>query len=597
MAFRQPTYHHHAPQRIYTTPEESSIPVQESPLTLAESEEWILFSPGAGSTTNRTHTSGKTCTAGRSRLSDFGSLNTIARSDGYDQESEHTIEDEDEEEEEDGNEDEDGELDSLDTHLHEFRPEGSLSGHQRNTEQDSSQPVLPRHDGLGSFRLDQPAIGDDAQQQLYSFERYNPRRVKRRRESLELGQLELEHTRSAEDERTRRIEAWRMEQSRLLIDEIQKETRRRKQSISTDRRASVVSDRVQEDLATMSNVDTSAIAEDPTEEESEGFWKRITRRVIHDLMGIDDDLLSIILGEALPKDELSTTPTPGHPLDELYGDASSDNRDQSSWEHRVLHRIARELGILVNQLSDHPGAFSTYLQVQQAPLPYAGLPIIPESAKDQVTEPRGSPINASGVQFQPTLQMTTPPVAIPTLTSPINDSELDPMDATPRPSHPLHDGTPLSVPPEPLTREEWEQDLDIKMVFRYLRSRFTSRSSPPPTYTYSTSHLAMGSTSDTAARAARVRQHHPLVTRSHGHRRPSVEKRSFKVTIPRDGSQVAGGPSTMHRRSGSSCASERTRLSAKLSGSSRHYWDIGGSTIGSGSLIASTGAMGSWGDV
>ncbi|KAH8820796.1 hypothetical protein F5884DRAFT_660183 [Xylogone sp. PMI_703] len=598
MAFRQPTYH--APQRIYTTREESST-VPHRARSLDESEEWILFSPGAASTTDRTYTSGKTFTAGRSRISDLGSLDSAARW-GYGQGSEHTVEEEDDEDEDEGDDDDDdGELDSLDTHLHEFRAEGSLyaPSQSRNTtnEQDSSQPVLPRHDGLGSFRLDHPAIGDDAQQHLYAFEIYNPRRVKRRRESLELGQLELEGTRSAEDERTRRIEEWRMEQSRLLIDEIQKETRRRKMSMSTDRRLSMV-EREQEDMATMSNVESSSVIEEETaEEENEGFWKRITKRVIHDLMGIDDDLLSIILGEALPKDELSSTPRQGQSLSEMYGATYLNGLEkESSWEYKLLNRIARELGILVHQLHDHPGAFSTYQQVQQAPLPYAGLPVIPETAKDQAPEPQASNLNSSAVEFQPTIQTTLQPVAIPTPTSPINGPELDPMDATPRPANPLYDATPLSAP-EPLTREEWEQDLDIKMVFRYLRSRFSSRPATTPASSYQTSHLAIASTSDTAARAARVRQHHPLVTRPHQHRRPSIEKRTFKVTMPRDGSQVAGGPSAMHRRSGSSCASERTRVSAKLSGSSRHYWDIGGSTIGSGSVIASTGAMGSWGDI
>jgi len=52
-------------------------------------------------------------------------------------------------------------------------------------------------------------------------------------------------------------------------------------------------------------------------------------------------------------------------------------------------------------------------------------------------------------------------------------------------------------------------------------------------------------------------------------------------------------------RGSSSCASER--LSAKglgkRSGSSRHYWDFGGQSVGSGSLVAGVGGMGSWGEV
>jgi len=35
----------------------------------------------------------------------------------------------------------------------------------------------------------------------------------------------------------------------------------------------------------------------------------------------------------------------------------------------------------------------------------------------------------------------------------------------------------------------------------------------------------------------------------------------------------------------------------KRSGSSRHYWDFGGQSVGSGSLVAGVGGMGSWGEV
>ncbi|KAF8851528.1 hypothetical protein BDZ45DRAFT_563289, partial [Acephala macrosclerotiorum] len=291
MAFRQPTYH--APQRIYTAPAEHQTATRPSS-HIADSQEWILFSPSAASTTDRgytastartrtqTQTQTQTQTAGRSRISDFGSLDTAARSYDYDEASQ--------EEEAMEEEEEDGELDSLDSHLHEFRAEPSVYNQGDREE----QTVLPTHDGLGSFRLDQTMMGEEVQEHLYAFERFNPRRVKRRRESLELGMLELENERAAEAERTKRIEKWRMEQSRLLVDEIQKETRRRKQSMSTDRRSAFV-DREQEDVATMSNVDSeNTVEEHVADEENESFWNRITRRVIRDLIGIDDDLLEII---------------------------------------------------------------------------------------------------------------------------------------------------------------------------------------------------------------------------------------------------------------------------------------------------------------
>ena len=595
MAFRQPTYH--APQRIYTPPDDTQAQAQAQaqpstqpatqPQHLADSQEWILFSPAADSTTDRTYTTStaRTRTAGRSRISDFGSLDTAARSYGYGEDGEEAVEEEEE----------DGELDSLDSHLHEFR-EPSLY-----RQGEASGTVLPTHDGLGSFRLDQIGMGDEVQEHLYAFERFNPRRVKRRRESVELGMLELESERAAEAERTRRIEAWRMEQSRLLVDEIQRETRRRKQSMSTQRE-SILADREQEDVATLSSVDIGTEQDQVPSDENESFWNRITRRVIRDLMGIDDDLLSIIFGEALPEDDdLSTTP----PAEAARSIIATNRYEQSSWEFRLLERIARELGILVNQISDHPGAFSTYLHSQQTPLPYAGLPIIPETARDvpATTNPADSTLT-SGPQFLPTLQTHTPSVSIPiptpttSLASPL---PLEDPDSTPRPTNLLS---------QPLTREEWERDLDLKMVFRYLRSRFVSkfRSSPSPTSPnldfVGTSHLATASTADTAARAARVRQHHPLVTRQKSNterdRRRSIERRTWKPTVPGGATGLVGGCVIGHvRRGSSSCASER--LSAKglgkRSGSSRHYWDFGGQSVGSGSLVAGVGGMGSWGEV
>ena len=613
MAFRQPTYH--APQRIYSTPDEiqaASSTVAPQPQDPEESQEWILFSPAAASSTDRTYTAStartRTRTAGRSRISDFGSLDTAARSYDYDSErnvDENTVPVEEEE-------GEDGELDSLDSHLHEFRTEPSV---YRDGNRESGT-VLPTHDGLGSFRVDQTAMGADVQEHLYSFEKYNPRRVKRRRETGELGLVELENERAVEAERTRRIEAWRMEQSRVLVDEIQRETRRRKHSLSSERR-SMLADREQEDVATLSNVESSSqIAEEDeaSGEENESFWNRITRRVIHDLMGIDDDLLSIIFGETLPPDEeLSTTPPASQPLSTPNSIIPTNQYDQSSWEYRLLERIARELGILVNQLSDHPGAFSTYLRSQQTPLPYAGLPVIPEMARDLSipVDPAASADTSTSYntpQFFPTLQTTTKPVSIPVPSTSLSSPHLD-QDATPRPTQP--------VGPQLLSRDEWERDLDMKMVFRYLRSRITSkfRSTnndtllPPLSITTGgTAHLATASTADTAARAARVRQHHPLVTRNSAgvekerrERRKSIERRTWKASIPPggNGSPMALG---MVRSGSSSCASERLSLNGRgkrNSGSSRHYWDFGGAShsVGSGSLVVGAAGMGSWGEV
>ncbi|KAH8911753.1 hypothetical protein BR93DRAFT_962983 [Coniochaeta sp. PMI_546] len=598
MAFHQPT--RPALQRVTrldTTERHSEDLAPQAFREIEASQTWVLFSPPTDAGTTASYLSSvqeSQPTLGRSRVSDVGSLNTAARSDvisGHYNLGTHSVF-------EDSIAEEDAELDSLDSHLPDFRslpsPYGQLSSQQQPLPH--TVPVLPGHDGLGSFLIETQAIASDVQEQLYAFEQFNPRRVKRRRESFDLAQLALEREDAQEADRNRRIEAWRLEHSQFLLEEIRKETRRRRQS-----EASVHKHRSEwnaaEDIATMSTVDgvpqdTQAGANSWHDHDigdatngQQGLWSRITRKVIRDLMGIDDRLLSVLFGEAIPDEaDLSSTPKAsamgGTPTAAPYEAESSDD---STWQLHLLERVARELGLLVNHLSSHPGAFSTYVQMQHMPLPYAGLPVIPETAADinEAAEKKADDSVPFMPQFQPTIPRTTQPIAIPGAHS--AGLPVDPLQSI------LGDGSSSS---QTFTQQEWEQDLDIRLVFRYLRSRFTSGRSSSTTFTSGTSHLATSSTQDAAAKAARVRQHHPLV--SHAHQRPrAAERRTFKATVP-------SSPVALRHASGS-CASQSTRRSARRSSissrhSSRHYWDIGGS-MGTGSMIASTGPMGTWGEV
>lgn len=570
------------------------------------SQTWVLFSPATEAGTSTSYFSSvqdDQPTPGRSRISALGSLQTIAPSDYLLSEPAHTEIAEDDEPAED-----DAELDSLDSHLPDFIHQGGLQ---------QSTTILPGHDGLGSFRLDNRTLAADMQEQMYQFERYNPRRVKRRRESLELGQLALENEEAQEAARRRRIEEWRLEHSRILLEEIQKETRRRRESTVSAltnklRRGSQASslDPGAEEAA-LSTVDdatpdasvagtewhdqdASELALGAGESDEAGLWSRITHKVIRDLMGLDERLLCVLFGEALPEDldldadDLSTTPKASAPV--------GAETDTSSWQLRVLDRIARELGHLVSQLSahPHPGAFSTYTRMQQQPLPYAGLPVIPEAAavptaaapttvdaeRPPSVQRRASTFSASEdasampalPQFQPTLQSIphSRPMDIPgakTMETPADVLAGNNSDS--------------------FTQQEWEQELDIKLVFRYLRNRFTSSRASQPS-----SQPPISPETAAARAAARVRQHHPLV-----HQR----RKSFKVS---------GGPSVPSQivHPHGSCASQSTRRSGRRGSlsvsssrhSSRHFWDIGvaaGGSVCSGSLIASTGPMGSWGEV
>lgn len=665
MAFRAPKPH--APQRVHTTqPPRDAVFAESSPASnarLEDSQEWILFSPAQPSVpdtllshTTSTQRTGQT--AGRSRLSDYGSLSTEVRSweHGTNDLHESTI-----------HEDEDEELDSLDSHLLEFRshdsgryhngredetPHGLLSQHLVAQEQEAaSHSVFPNHDGLGSFQFGRHPAPPGQEHQGFQFpsQQHNQRRTKRRRESLDLILAREATAREAEEEKERekrtRIEKWRLEQSRAIMEEVQKESRRQRQRMA-GKRTNTLKEYHEGEMASMGGVLGTAwddlIAGQPVESEhvddkdggegkeeeaEEGFWARITRRLVQDLMGFDDKLLGIFFGESLP-DDLETQLNNAEGLNGLDCHAGD-----GGWENRLLERIARELGLLVNQISDHPGAFNTYARVMQEPLPYAGLPVIPEAQPEVKEEqPNISPVETTTTQrsdiFFPTMQAAVSkqePVVYDPISSSRHyfDSEMDyfpPAAAASQPAtnlatshassayqlptHSIHTlaSSPLSPfvdsSPTPraaassigLTKEEWEKQLDIGLVFKYLRSRFSSRKTathPPFTRTHS-------SPADQAARAARVRQHHPLVAG-----RPVVERKSsYKVAIPQ--APAAG----LQRRRSASCASQSTKVSGqggrsrRLSGSSRCYWDIGcGGSLGSGSIIVSTGGMGGWGDV
>ncbi|KAI1416147.1 hypothetical protein F5Y13DRAFT_186397 [Hypoxylon sp. FL1857] len=572
MAFHQPT--RQAAQRVFRpTPEdeESQHTPQPAPQAVEDSQTWVLFSPATdadASTSYLTSTHKSNSTPGRSRVSELGSLGTVAPSDASAaQQSASLIDAADEDED-------DAELDSLDSHLPEFRftPTFYDSAH--------AQPVVPAHDGLGSFRLEQE-LGAEIQERLYAFEQYNPRRV-RRRESLDLAQVDLEDEQAQELEKRRRIENWRLEHSRYLLEEIQKETRRRRRSMASMSMPNQVEEKA-EDIASMSGVgdvstDRTAQSQDWHDQDEgdleagrEGIWGRITRKVIRDLMGIDDKLLSVLFGEALPDEEdLSSTPkasvmsTSQQQVDITMGDSAD-----SGWQLKMLERVAKELGQLIHRLSEHPGAFSTFSRVQQMPIPYAGLPSIPEGTNDNTISAKTNEPAVTVPEFQPTIGTQVRPLDIPQAAHPPHSSQAIPQ-------------TQVESSGGAFSQDEWEQELDIRLVFRYLRSRFMSRSSGSGGVSGSAS-LSSSSMQDAAAKAARVRQHHPLMSRPR-----TAERRRSKATIP---------SSPVLFKHASSCASQSTRRSARRSSvSSRHYWDIGGS-VGTGSMIATTGPMGSWGEV
>ncbi|KAF2272148.1 uncharacterized protein EI97DRAFT_235139 [Westerdykella ornata] len=571
------------------SPEVGPVASPQRKRALEESEEWVLFSPGAPSTIARTHTTSTERTprtAGLSRFSDFGSLDTAARSQDDDGITIHGTEE--------------GELDSLDDGLHAFH-EPSEYGAVAGRLLQSGETVLPAHDGLGTFQPDMTT-----QEYLWQFERQAARRPRaRRRSSVQrrLDALESAEELNQDQESRLRIEKWRLEQSKALLEEIEKETRRRRRlSIASGARASTkgthrdthtsLSRRAQS-----ATDDQSVSSEESTE--SLSFLERLTRRVIRGLMGIDEDTLSVIFGESLPQEatlateEHPPTSTSGQPSPSLDGSSSPAD----SWEYRLLERVARELGILVSQLSEHPGAFSTYRRTQAMP-EYAGHtsiirnPALGDDTLPSTTSP-SSPTAPSTSVFSP--QQVASHYSEASLWGIEEEPEVDPLDSFRTPAAHVVDAA------EDLAREReyWERELDVKMVFNFLVQRFSSRrpsvssqheanSGSPSRRRHSSTTAGANTEALSARRAAVIRQHHPLVgnaerslptSSSHvrdARRRDSLYRQHLHHPIAARGHTL---------RSSSSCASQSTKKSKHSATGSRNYWDLGGS-VGSGSVLA-----------
>ena len=543
-----------------------------------QSQEWVIF-PARSSTQTQTASTVLTPTAGLSRLSDFGSLDTKSRQDG-DIPCKTT----------NGSLDDDEDLDSLDEGLHAFQEPSPI---HRSGLFEPSGSVLPRHDGLGTFPTSNPPL----QEQLWHFERFNPRKRSigpghhRRRSSVQkrIDAIEDLDAASIEAGTRERIEQWRMEQSRVMLDEIERETRRRRASVRSQRPDTAPS------TACVEQITKGSVAENTGDEatygplspssaaieDSESFWQRITRRVIRDFIGIDDNLLSVLFGESLPMDIPD-----GKPASE-FGSSKSIRSDSSvaaglgaGWEGRLLNRLSRELGLLLQQLTDHPGAFSTLsTPFNPSTSDYAGMPVTKATSSRSQPKPSTPTANTTtSFDFKPTLQ----DASLPTQTSA--------ADST----HAALWG--IEEEPAPIAAEDdrayWEQSPDIKTVFRFLHNRFTSQRRPATT-TKPPLNIATTSTPDSLRRAAIIRQYHPLVSRAAA---PWDQRHG-----------QARRHSLLRRNGGSSCASSMA-VSARRMGqrggsvgsSSRNYWDLGGSAVGSGGgsgIGAGCGGLGAWGEV
>lgn len=617
MAFQQPQQRPRPTRHLsIDQPSQQQTPAPTSPATrrtTEESQEWILFSP-QNDEHSATGTSRTPRTATHRTHSDIASLETHVRSENNPDDSGTCL----------GTEAD--ELDSLDDGLHAFHHHHH---HQHHTFTDPSNldqsggTVLPTHDGFGTF-----PSGIDLQEHLWQFERYNPHRRStkqhaRRRSSVQrrMDEIEVEQDVTPEDERTARIEKWRLDQSKAVLEEIERETRRRRRRLSRMATGtSAAGDDVRtslpdEALSRLLTRQDSAITIDAATDHqppSESWWRRITRKVIKDLIGLDEATLAVIFGEQLV-DDASPTPTRPSPL---AARAMEESRvafqdADPAWEVKLLDRIARELGILVHTLSEADGsAFQSYKNTQREEFEYAGLPR--NTPRQLSLRQRRREEKTTRPGTAPTENAFVPTVPLSPLSSGTGPGDTSLWGIEEEPDHVIDDEEATKLQQE---REYWERDLDVKMVFSYLKNRFSSAEAAEPaapttaaadsigplpaSWATVPTQSAMGTSPQSQRRQEIIRQQHPLVSRAaeraveraqahaaHARRRETLLKKHQMEQLAR-------------KRTGhSSCASQSTKRSRHTkSGSSRHYWDIGGSTGSMHSGQAMSSALGGWGEV
>lgn len=526
--------------------------------------EWVLFSPSQAQTLSLPHSTATARSAELSRLSDLGSLNTFNRS-GKNAGSLSEAIDSGTAEEED--------LDSLDEGLHAFQ-DHLLAHHLRYAEGIGS--ILPKHDGFGTF----PASSSPMQDHIRQFEQHNSHRrpLGNRRPSSVVRQLDAvlhDNILRDETERMARVEIWSIEQSKLLLDSVQREARRRT-------RRAYPSDR-------SSKHDISAFCKDGSDKglprpwdrgyrlekksfdefremevkSDEPLLERITRRLIRDLLGIDDDVLSVIFGESLPEESSLLEASQMSPKSIFRLPEGSDRTIPiPGLEGRLFDRLARELGILVKDSSDHPGGFSTLPDAVD--LDYAGVPVSFSSSPQDEQRASASPAHrstkpSSPISFRPTIESCF----------------YRPSSATSETTHAALWGVEEEAPPSGnLDDGYWEQPPGLVSIFRVLHHRFSSPRRAPT----STPKIATTASPAFLHRTAVIRQHHPLVSLADAAASP---RRTRSAGI--------------FRRTESSCQSLSNRKSIRAtSGSSRNYWDLGEGSVG-GSVAGS--ALGAWGEV
>ena len=538
MAFRPPTL---APTRHTPNRREDTAPSDSFRVETLDAERRHLYQPS-----KRRRPSLDQQHIGPSILSDFGSLNTVPRSECEESELRHNTEDVVDE------------FDSLDDGLHAFREPFFQTPSQQSDP--SVGAILPAHDGLGTFSPLRTPFDDRARSPARHFPIIAPT-VESHARLQSVAPLGTSSDGLAKElpqldgTRFDRIEKWRLEQSNYLLAEIEKEKGRSEES-----HISKSQNRQQEDQTARYQS-----AQFPVEPHCETTWQQLAHHVLRGLMGIDDSTLFVIFGEDPPGDEILHSKTP------KLSDKASRAEESGFFIGRsqvfLLRRLKERLQNLAQQLT--PNA-RTWSEIDSLGFDYAGIPInwISNRGPDEKSPSAGS-MKMDDLNFLPTLQQDLPK----TSDRDNNATKLD--EAMSSEKDRVATG-----------REYWAQVSGLRSILRLLYRRFLNGSSLSQGQTQA--NLATSYSPETLRRAAIIQQHHPLVSSPKS--KKTNPDRSFRFQSSFEGSNYPVLPGTL-KRPITSCASMSTKRSRlpRSDGASRNYWDLRDSAATSSAVFAGVG--------
>ncbi|KAI9814134.1 MAG: hypothetical protein M1826_002313 [Phylliscum demangeonii] len=509
-----------------------------------------------------------------------------------------------------GREEDDG-SDSLDSHLHSFHEPGSHHP-------DPFAGILPAHDGLGAFPIF--GGGGGATQEAATSSSPRARRATLFQRSASLGNItKAQSQEDAEHIRAARIQAWRLEQGRLLLNRMERERRRRSRSrrraddenggarpegfggeerlptsVPVRRKATPTAVETRRAQAADDELHGPVVTDGAGAGAGAGasLWTQVSR-ALERMIGIDDAILSIIMGESLAAPLPATDPKHEHE----HGEEEEEEEPHARWEARLLERVASKMGKFMHRTPRH--------HPTSLPAP---------------------PLAWAAARHRSSTAMPPPPPLPPTV-RPLHPARGD--DRMPRlflSPHPA----PRSSPAASLRAEHasWERDLNVSLVFSFLRNRFRRyRRSAPPAGSAGAADAGTRPPLSAGARAARlaaIRRSHPLLSQSLNKTRPSRPRHATSSSLVSVSASAASAASASLKRAGSSCASESTvskkqararpaavavavavrhGFGAAGSGSGRgrgwHYWDIddGGGVGGGGGGGGGSGGGGGGGSL